>query len=57
MSSGDLGWSLGLVLHWSLGMRDGPETIFNLVSGALFLAEEEGCGTSLREGKAEGARE
>lgn len=38
-------------------MRDGPETIFNLVSGALFLAEEEGCGTSLREGKAEGARE
>lgn len=38
-------------------MRDGPETIFNLLLGTLFWAEEEGCGTSLREGKAEGARE
>lgn len=33
-------------------MRDGPETIFNLVLGALFLAAEEDCGTSLGEEKA-----
>lgn len=28
-------------------MKGGPETLFNLVSGPLFLAEEGGCGPSL----------
>ena len=52
MSSSDLEGALVLVLCWSVWMRDGPETLFNLVLGALFFTSEEGCGTNPGEERA-----
>lgn len=55
MSSGDLSWKVGLLLCWSLGMRDGQEIIFNLVFRALLSAAGKvGQEKSRRHGRATG---